>query len=155
MGRLKSNTKGWDRLKKRLVRFDRRSFDVGFFEDKKYGSENDNLSVAEVAMINDGGSSTNPPRPFFSVDFKDYADKSFQKKAKKLFVALVLQTNVAYVRELKSMGAEYSLSLKTFILDYPGSNSDDWAEAKGFNDPLYHTGTMASAVDYRITKRNF
>lgn len=152
MGRLKSNTKEWEKLKKRLYRFDSKAFDVGFFRGSKYNSKNNNLQVAEVAWMNDQGTSTNPPRPFLTVDFKGYAEKTFPIKAKQIFLMLMFSKDNRYLKHIKELGEEYSFALQEFILDYPGSNSLRWIEEKGFNDPLYHTGKMVESVKYRINK---
>lgn len=151
-GRLKSNRKSWERLKKRLMKFDQRNIDVGFFKRERYGPDNDNMYVAEVAWMNDQGTSQVPPRPFLTVDFTQYASKNFQKKAKHIFVKLLFTNNAPFMKELNKIGEDFSDELKTIIYDYPGSNSDWWIDAKGFDDPLYHTGEMVNAVNYRIKR---
>ena len=152
MGHLKVNKKGWEKLKKRLLKFDERKLDVGFFRKEKYGGENDNLYVAEVAWMNDQGTSINPPRPFMTIDFYEFASSSLQEDAKRLFSLLLFQKNAPFLKELQKIGDKYKDSLKEIIYDYPGHNSVWWAEQKGFDDPLFHTGTMVEAVDYRIHK---
>tara|TARA_R100000406_G_C3081726_1_gene117122 strand:+ start:252 stop:665 length:414 start_codon:yes stop_codon:yes gene_type:complete len=134
------------------MKFDQRSVDVGFFKRERYGPDNDNMYVSEVAWMNDQGTSQVPPRPFMTVDFQQYASKNFKKRAKNLFYLLLYKKNVPFLKELNKIGDDFSNELKTIIYDYPGSNSDWWADAKGFNDPLYHTGVMVNAVDYRIVR---
>lgn len=129
-GRLKSNRKGWERLKKKLLKFDERQIDIGFFKGDKYGSDNDNLPVATVAYMNDQGTSQVPPRPFMTVDFQKYVSKSFDKYASKLFKALLTQSNVPYLKLLRSIGEEYETELRDIILRYPGHNSPRWIEQK-------------------------
>jgi len=153
MGLLKSNKKEWDRLKKRLIRFDTRKLDVGIFRDARYGAGNNNMPVAQVAYLNDQGSRTNPPRPFMTVDFIGYANSSFPKKAKQFFLLLLFSNNNNYLKKLEELGEEYAFDLQEFILDYPGSNSPAWIKEKGFDDPLYHTGVMVESVRHRMTKR--
>jgi hypothetical protein len=150
---LKSDKRQWEKLKRRLLRFDQRKIDVGIFRDARYGAENDNMQVAEVAYINDQGSVTNPPRPFMTVDFIGHARASFPRRAKQFYMMLLFSSNNAYMKRIEELGEEYAFDLQEIILDYPGSNSSDWAEAKGFNDPLYHTGVMVESVRHRITKR--
>lgn len=152
-GRLKSNRKGWERLKKRLIRFDQREIDIGFFKGKRYGIENSNLPVATVAYMNDQGTSQVPPRPFMTVDFKKHISKSFRSYAAKLFKTLLSEKNVPFLQELKKIGEEYETELRDIILRYPGHNSPRWIEQKGFDDPLYHTGTMMGSVKHRVRRR--
>ena len=153
MGRLKSNKKEWERLQKRLLRFDQRSMDIGIFREAKYGPEQDNMNVAQVAFMNDQGSRTNPPRPFLTVDFVAEANSSFPKKAKQFFLMLLFNKNFAFTKVMNELGEEYAFALQEIILDYPGSNSKRWADSKGFNDPLYHTGLMVESVRHRIKRR--
>lgn len=150
MNHLKSNRRGWEKLKKRLQRFDKRAVDIGFFRNQKYGPENDSLYVAEVAYINDQGSMTVPPRPFLTVDFESHVRRNFLKDSKAIFVKLLLNKNFFYQQELQALGQKYKDSLRTIIFDYPGSNSPAWVEQKGFDDPLFHTGQMVESVEYRI-----
>lgn len=152
-GRLKCNRKGWEKLKKRLHRFDQREIDIGFFKSEKYGIENDNLPVATVAYMNDQGTSQVPPRPFMTVDFKKHVSKTFKGYAGKFFKTLLTQSNVAFLQELKKIGQEYETELRDAILRYPGSNSPRWIQQKGFDDPLYHTGHMMSSVKHRIRRK--
>lgn len=154
MSHLKVNKKGWDKIKKRLKRFQNRSIDVGFFRDKKYGPDNDNMFVAEVAFMNDQGSRINPPRPFLTVDFERYVLKEFSKDCKVVFLNLLLGQNTKYVKDMEAIGEKYQNVLKTIIYDYPGSNSPNWIAVKGFDDPLYHTGEMVESVDYRLRTPN-
>ena len=150
---LKSDKRQWEKLKRRLLRFDQRNIDVGIFRDARYGADNDNMQVAEVAFINDQGSVTNPPRPFMTVDFISHARASFPKRAKQFYLMLLFSNNNSYMKRIEELGEEYAFDLQEIILDYPGSNSSEWAQAKGFNDPLYHTGVMVESVRHRVTKR--
>lgn len=150
MGRLKCNRRSWDRLKKRLIRFDERSFDVGFFKEDRYGSDNDNLPVATVAMMNNYGTSQVPSRPFMTVDFVKYASKTFPKMAREFFSTFITNQNPAFLPLLKKMAGEYETELRDIILRYPGHNSPRWIETKGFDDPLYHTGELVGSVKSKV-----
>lgn len=152
-GHLKVNRRGWNKLKKRLLKFDQRQIDIGFFRGDKYGLDNDNLPVAAVAFMNDQGTSKVPPRPFMTVDFEKYISKSFKGYAATFFKKLLQTNSTAFIKELRKIGQAYETELRDIILRYPGSNSPRWIEAKGFNDPLYHTGTMVGSVKHRIRKR--
>ena len=152
-GRLKSNYKGWNALKRKLRTFDyERSVDVGFFSNARYGSENDNLQVAQVAMWNDTGTSTNPPRPFMTIDFVGAVKSEFKQYARRVFITLLTRNITEVNRELEHVGIIFEEELKDIIIQYPGSNSSWWAAEKGFNDPLRHTDTMLNSVSSRVKK---
>lgn len=150
-GRLKCNRKGWEQIKKRLLKFDERQFDVGFLDNERYDDQD--VTVPEVAWMNDQGTSEVPPRPFMTVDFMDFVNSEFKKDSKELFKSLLLRKNVPYLKEIQKIADKYTKELQDIIFDYPGSNSQWWAEVKGFNDPLYHTGTMVNAVSNRIKRK--
>lgn len=150
-GRLKCNRKGWEQLKKRLMRFDERHVQVGFLGNERYPDQD--LTVKEVAWMNDQGTSQVPARPFMTVDFHDFISENFHKDVKELFVTLLFKKNVPFVKELEKLADKYADSLKEIIYDYPGHNSDWWVDVKGFDDPLFHTGVMVNAVSSRVIKK--
>jgi hypothetical protein len=152
-GRLKSNRKGWNDLKRKLKTFDyERSVDVGFFANAQYGPDNDNLQVAQVAAWNDYGTSTNPPRPFMTIDFAGAVKSEFKDYARRVFVTLLTRNITQVNQEIEHIGIIFEEELKDIIVQYPGSNASWWAAEKGFNDPLRHTDTMLESVSSRVKK---
>lgn len=45
--------KVWEKLKKNFLKAEQASIDVGWFQSDRYGPENDNLPMAQVAQWNE------------------------------------------------------------------------------------------------------
>lgn len=146
----KLDLSGLDALIKNVKAIDNMEVQPGFFDDR-YGSENDNLYVAQVAHFNNTGTSHAPRRPFMDNAFEDKSSKVLANKAMSdVFSAVIAGRPVTPA--LSKLGEAFVDIIKTNIDDYPGSNSKWWAEFKGFNDPLLYTGRMLDSVKYRIKK---
>lgn len=154
-GRL--DTKKLDSLKKKLaaMQLDKR-VQFGFFEEDKYGPDNDNLPVATVAWRNNTGTMTNPARPFFDnavVDFK----KEVRPKVTEYFRAILFDKKVD--KHLKAIGDLGVDLVKQNIENYTGpnpTNSVSWAKWKQLrgapNKVLMYTSRMLNSVKSRIVK---
>ncbi len=139
-------------LKKRLQQAAKLQGEVGFFPEDRYGPDNENLPVARVAQMQQRGEGNYPSRPFFDDAVSDaYTRKQMASELKGALVA-VLQGNEA-ISGLTGACRALEAEVQTTIIDYPGSNSPDWAAFKGKDDPLSHTDTMLNAVKFKITER--
>jgi hypothetical protein len=131
--------------------------EVGFFPEDTYGADNDNLPVAAVADWQQRGVGNYPKRPFFNDVVINNKGKGTRKQLarhlkKVLLAALQGQSKVALLQALTNASEFLKEAVKVSIRDYPGSNSSDWAEFKGKNDPLSYTDTMLNAVKFRIKR---
>lgn len=143
--------KGLDALISGCKRLDGTQVQSGFF-DSKYGADNDNLYVAQVAWFNENGTYHNPRRPFLLPAYEDWMNRThFARYSERIFTDII--NGRAYDQRLKQLGQDFADIIATNIDDYPGSNSKWWAEFKGFNDPLLYTGKMLDSVTFRIKKR--
>lgn len=157
------DTSGWEALKKRLIAGDGMATDVGFFEHSKYGPENDNLPVAQVAAwveeeyVNLGmfAGTINPSRPFMRYYISQLEKEKKMGKAISKRLQLVLNGKMSWDAFYKSLGAEAVSDLKKVIEQwlYP-PNSPATIDMKGFNNPLQETDTMLNSVDSRVSKNN-
>lgn len=139
-------------LIKRVDEFNGLWIEAGFFEDSKYGPDNHNLPVAQVAWWNENGTSLNPQRPFMSDTFQDrnnilHIQNSFRR------IATGLIGNTGYMQLVRNLGEMVKDMIQVSIDDYPGSNSPSTIERKGFNDPLLDTGKMLESVKYKVGGR--
>jgi hypothetical protein len=149
----KVETRKLPALRKRLEQLDGMEVEVGFFEEDRYGPENHNLPVAQVAFYNEFGTSLNPTRPFMAETFQDDLTQTFMvKKIKELF-GNVLANGRAVSRLLVELGEGIADSMQIRILNYPGSNSKATIERKeGRNTPLRDTEFMMNSVKFHIHK---
>lgn len=149
------DTKVWEKVKKDLLKQARQDLElrIGFFEESKYGDENDNLQVAQVAQWNEEGSENNPTRPFMRVGFMGPIQKGIYRDNFKLSINAILEGRSTFAAEYKKLGPMAVEDLKSVIDEWSTPpNSPSTVEEKGFNDPLIWTGTMRNSVDYKIEK---
>lgn len=128
--------------------------EIGFFPEARYGSENDNLSVAQVAQWNNEGSENNPPRPFFTSSVIAPMER---KKFTKLFndsIQRVISGKSSFTQEYSLIGKALQKEIQQAIREWDSPpNSPRTIADKGFNNPLQDTDTMLNSVDYKITKK--
>lgn len=150
----KVETRKLPALIKRLDKLNGTEIDVGFFEDDRYGPENDNLPVAQVAYYNEFGTVHNPTRPFMQETFSDDLTQKWIAKMMKSVFESALTNGRAVHRLLQELGDGTAELLKVQILNYPGSNSAATIALKGGrNTPLRDTEFMMNSVKFQITTR--
>lgn len=139
-------------LLKRLDKLNGVEVDVGFFEEDRYGPENDNLPVATVAAYNEFGTIHNPQRPFMSDTFSDAMSQLYMARGMKAAFLDVLRGGVASMRLVKSLGEIAAELMKVSIQQYAsaGGNSAATIKAKGKDTPLIDTGKMIESVKFHV-----
>lgn len=149
----KVETRKLPALRKRLEQLDGMEVEVGFFEEDRYGPENDNLPVAQVAFYNEFGTVHNPTRPFMAETFEDSLTQTFMQKMVKQVFENVLLNGRAVQRLLRDIGDGIAEQMMVRILNYPGSNSPETiARKEGRNTPLRDTEFMMNSVKFHIHK---
>lgn len=146
----KLDTKKLESVIRNTTKLDGTQIDVGFFEEDKYGPENDNLQVAQVAYFNERGTLTNPRRPFMATTFGDRETQdALGKIMSKTFQSSLIDGRQVQ-RLLKELGSEASDRIRKRILTWPGSNSRATIERKGKNTPLRDTDIMLESVKFKL-----
>jgi len=149
----KVETRKLPALRKRLEQLNGMEVEVGFFEEDRYGPENGNLPVAQVAFYNEFGTIHNPTRPFMAETFEDDLVQTYMKKSIKNIFEDVLRNGRAVQRLLRELGDGVAEAMMVRILNYPGSNSPATIERKGGrNTPLRDTEFMMNSVKFHIHK---
>lgn len=116
---------------------------VGFLENAKYP---DGTSVAAVAVYNEFGTKTIPPRPFFRNMVRD------KSKGWPSSLALLLKANKYDVaRSMGQMGLGIKSQLQRSIMETSSPPlAPKTIRAKGGSKPLVDTGHMLNSVDFRV-----
>ena len=148
----------FDKLIKRVQKLEKKQVDVGFF-DTKYGEDNNNLYVAQVAQWQEEGAPNIYPRPFIRTGLHSAVTSPAYKKAFDKALDSVASNRESASSVCARLGKGLQLELSQAIEDgqryYP--NSDDWAAFKqattGASSPLVFTGKMRDSVKYKITTR--
>lgn len=147
----KVETRKLPALRKRLAQLDGTEIEVGFFEEDRYGPENDNLPVAQVAYYNEFGTVHNPTRPFMEETFESALGQRHMVQMMKQIFTSALTNGRAVKRLLATLGNDVAEQMKTTILHYPGSNSARTIKKKGGrNTPLRDTEFMMHSVKFQI-----
>lgn len=150
-----SDLLGWKNLKKLLNQLDETQIEAGFFPESKYGAENNNLQIAQVAAWQEWGTHGGehiPPRPFMRVDFK------FKMSSRKTRYKIIEATNnVLRGTALKLAMEQLRKHCQDMMMDAIDEraeprNEDSTIAKKGFNDPLNETGVMLESVKAKITR---
>lgn len=155
-----SDKRVWERLKKNFLKQEQTKLQLGWFESDRYGSENDNLPMAQVAAWNEMGHNNGegslvpgaetPPRPFMRVGLrKELKSGSNDKEFKKIVQAVAEGKSV--FQPMRESGPAFKRTLQETMMrwDTP-PNADFTVDLKGFNDPLYHTGQLISSVGFKV-----
>lgn len=149
----KVETRKLPALQKRLAQLDGTEIDIGFFEEDRYGPENENLPVAQVAYYNEFGTVHNPTRPFMEETFSDALTQRHINKMMKQIFESALTNGRAVHRLLIELGDDVAELMKVQILNYPGSNSPETiARKEGRNTPLRDTEFMMNSVKFEIRR---
>lgn len=149
----KSETRKLPALIKRLDKLNGTVVDVGFFEEDRYGPENNNLPVATVAYYNEYGTIHNPTRPFMEETFNSPLGRRYIEGMYKRIFENAIKNGRSVSRLLKDLGEDVAGLMQTTILNYPGSNSPATIAAKGKNTPLRDTEFMMKSVKFQITNK--
>lgn len=126
---------------------------TGFFPESVYGSENDNLPVAQVAQWNEEGTETNPIRPFMRVGFGLRIERGEYDKIFNASIGRILDGRSSFIQEYRFIGNIFERDMKKVIADWSTPpNSPRTIEEKGFNDPLVDSETMLSEVKSKVER---
>lgn len=158
------DTKVWEALKKSLMELNKSEMAVGWFPEDVYGPENNNVSKAYIAQINEEGhingsdslfpGAVTPPRPFMRVGFKDYMSSP---AADKRFTSIIRSVNngQSVFKALKIGGDSFAEGLKQVMRDWQTPpNAAITIELKGFNDPLRSTGELIDSANAKVVKKD-
>lgn len=142
-------------LIKRVAAMDGVEVSVGFFPEDKYGPDNDNLPVAQVAWYNERGlGMVVPPRPFMETSFNRDEQRFYFAGMKAVWLD-VLQQGRQTKAKLRALG-DHAVGIVKMTIDgwTTPANSDRWAAIKGKNDPLVFTGKMLDSVTYKVERND-
>ena len=153
--KLTVDKKVWNNLKKSFAKAEMFEDQVGWQADAVYGSDNENLPMAQVAQwLEEGVASKNiPPRPFMRVGFKAALSKGANDASFKRIVTAVANGQDVF-KALHKEGDSFRQTLRQVMIDWDTPrNAPTTIELKGFNDPLIESSELISNVSVKTTKR--
>ena len=153
--KLTVDKKVWNNLKKSFAKAEMLEDQVGWQADAVYGSDNENLPMAQVAQwLEEGVASKNiPPRPFMRVGFKAALSKGANDASFKRIVTAVANGQDVF-KALHKEGDSFRQTLRQVMIDWDTPrNAPTTVELKGFDDPLIETSELISNITSKTTKR--
>jgi len=159
-----SNRKAWEKLKKKLTADQNYHTKVGWFADQRYGDDNDNLQLAQVASWNEFGHETAgmfaggvpaPPRPFMRVWYVDELKGSKHVYTAMQWVAMNAYHDRNVSEAMDKAGPIFVDALQETMLRFDDPpNSDATIALKGFDDPLIETSQLVSSVRHEVGRKS-
>jgi hypothetical protein len=149
----KKDKKVWTQMKKNL-RKGKSSISVGWFEEQKYGSDNENLPMAQVAQWVEEGQSwqSQPPRPAIRTIFIPLVSE-----AKEFTHDALPMIHMVAMGGMTWKGLHVKLAPKVLNM-FQGSirafqripNKPSTIAKKGFNDPWIETGALVNSARFKV-----
>lgn len=156
--KLKVDKSGWEKLKKNLKEAEVLNVDLGWWEENRYGPENDNLQMAQVAQWNNEGhrndnGTITPPRPFMTVGLPTAFKAGANKDDFKDMITAVLSGKSVMAAMQKST-TNFERTLRKVMLDWDTPpNAPLTIELKGFDDPLVNSSELIANVTAKVQKK--
>lgn len=147
--------KVWLNLKKSFLQAERLEQQVGWFEGNRYGSNNENLPMAQVAQwIEEGVRSKNiPERPFMRVGLDDRLKGGENKESFKRIITAVANGQDVF-KALHKEGDSFRQTLRQVMMDWDTPpNSPKTIDKKGFDDPLIESSELISNISSKTVKK--
>ena len=147
--------RAWLDLKKSFAKAEMYEDQLGWFEDNRYGSDNDNLPMAQVAQwIDEGVASKNiPPRDFIRTGLTNDLKRGTNDASFKRIITAVANGQDVF-KALHKEGDSFRQTLRQVMIDWDTPpNSPTTIELKGFDDPLIESSELISNVSVKTAKR--
>ena len=157
MSIVKDVDKGWKRVTRKIFALDRKTVSAGIHTDA--GNEKNGESIAQVAFWNEFGTTREkdgakvqhiPARPFVRLTFEEH-NKEWHDEADTQLTAMVNGGKTAN-GALNAVGRRMAKDIKSIIGDTSKlrHNAPATIRKKGFDKPLYETGKLKAAIDFKV-----
>ena len=154
--KLKVDKSGWNKLKKELLKGSDLEVKVGIVEPTNYGSDNDNLSVAQVWQWQEEGvpAQNIPTRPAIRVGFMAPIKKGSYDKIFIESVVRIAEGKSTFKQEYTRIGVQAKADLKKAVADWDTPRNAPYTiELKGFDNPLIDSGLLYESIDFKVDKK--
>ena len=152
--RKKGKTDVFKTIEKSLNVLEKTEVSSGFFKESKYplNHKSKGRPVAMIAVWNNDGTPTIPPRPFMDKAALNMPDNKEFMKALEDTAVKALKGKGSNPEKLV-LGSVMTEIIKNEILSTSKpSNKQSTIAAKGFDDPLIETGLMYDSVKHKLRK---
>lgn len=148
--KVKKNTKVLKDIEKKLIKASHDAVQVGFFDGKLHPSGD--MTIAEVAAIQEFGTREVPERPFMRTTIMK--DREFVTYLENGISTIIWGVKPNAKQGLKGAGQVLAEAMKESVETWTTPiNSRATVRRKGFNDPLVETGTMRENISWRLVSK--
>lgn len=154
--KLKVDKSAWTKMKKDLLKTSNLEVQVGIVEPTYYGSDNDNLSVAQVWQWQEEGlpAQNIPTRPAIRVGFMAPIKKGLYDSYFIESIQRIAEGKSTFKQEYTKIGVMAKADLKEAVEQWDSPrNSPVTIELKGFDNPLIDSGLLYDSIDFKVEKR--
>lgn len=151
---LKVDNSVWNKLKRNMLAANEVAGELGWQPDNVYGSNNDNLPMAQIGqIIEEGVASQNiPPRPYMRVGLRDALKKGENKQQFDMMVKAIMDGR-SVMQAYRTSTDAFENTLRKVMLDWDSpANAALTVALKGFNDPLVENGELIANVNFKVGK---
>ena len=145
---VKDIDKGWKRITNKILSLNGKTVSAGIHTDA--GNEKNGVSIAQVATYNEFGTKRIPARPFIRLSFENH-NKEWNDVADEQLTAMINSGKTAS-GALSAVGEAMKKDIVSIIGDTSQlrHNAPSTIAKKGFDAPLYDTGKLKAAIDYKV-----
>jgi len=154
--KLKVDDSVWKKMKKELLKANQMEVQVGVVEPTNYGSDNDNLSVAQVWQWQEEGlpAKNIPTRPAIRVGFMAPIKSGSYNELFVDSMQRIAEGKSTFKQEYTRIGTKARVDLKKAVADWDTPPNAPYTVAeKGFNNPLIDSGLLYESIDFKIDKK--
>lgn len=154
--KLKVDKSAWEKIKKNLLKASNLEVQVGIVEPTYYGSDNDNLSVAQVWQWQEEGlpAQNIPSRPAIRVGFMAPIKKGLYDSYFVESIQRIAEGKSTFKQEYTKIGVMAKVDLKEAVEQWDSPrNSPVTIEIKGFDNPLIDSGLLYDSIDFKVEQR--
>lgn len=154
--KLKVDKSAWEKIKKNLLKASNLEVQVGIVEPTYYGSDNDNLSVAQVWQWQEEGlpAQNIPSRPAIRVGFMAPIKKGLYNSYFVESIQRIAEGKSTFKQEYTKIGVIAKVDLKEAVEQWDSPrNSPVTIELKGFDNPLIDSGLLYDSIDFKVEQR--
>jgi hypothetical protein len=153
--KLTVDKKVWQNLKKSFAKAEMYEDQLGWFEDNRYGSDNDNLPMAQVAKWIEEGVPVKgiPERAYMRVGLRGALKRGDNDASFKRIITAVANGQDVF-KALHKEGDSFRQTLRQVMIDWDTPpNAETTKELKGFDNPLIESSELISNVSVKTAKR--
>lgn len=121
-------------------------------KEEEGGKKSNEVTLGDVAAMNEFGTESIPPRPFIKGSFD--ANKDEWRKLTRKLAHELMHGKKSFDNVLNTLGMKIQADTKSYMHDLKDpANAEITKKKKKFDNPLIETGQLVNSIHYEITDR--